>query len=523
MRISLKQIRRAAIVLAVLGMLVPHHSEAGILSSAIGGAMSAASQGGKTLSTVRNSGTYQRLKGSVSGAGRSALSRAGGLSTKAKQTIANSGSLQRLTQASGTARQALGNVNQQFTQQLSKSGMAGAFGNVRQSASNAFNKATTNGVGAVQQNLGHALEVNRSVFSQFQQKLPLAMATLAAPNGNQGIAGIAAQGQPLDSLGNLATALKAKAGIQGAILPPAVTDRLKQSEVLRAIVTDPRLSNAQTQFMNKLQAAGVDVTKLKADLNKALDPNQPLGPNMQNDLANLLVDVGIVPKPPDGFDPVGPGNVVPPNNGGGGNPAPGNPPAPPANPPMNPPQATPFPWEQIVSDIPLYLALANGLGGGEGGGGVTQSGPVYQQASVEAAPAAEPAVEETAAVDLILEDVQLAAPATLVAGPAYRVTLRNQSTIPVGRFHVAVMAGLNGSLPESAPQAVTEIALLQPGEGTSVLLRLPNTAMRMVAGEQVTPFTHLFIAADAMDGIVEADETNNTAILDRMALEGAGK
>ena len=665
MRICLKQIRYAAIGFAALGMLVPSTTEAGALRDAVGGAMSAASRGGssmgRALSTVRSSGSYQRLKSSVSGAGRSALSGTSGLTTKARQAVTNSGTLQRMKQSfptSSTARQALGQVNQQFTQRLGQSmsaarpAMAGAFGNVQQSATSAFSKAKMNGLGAVQQSMRRALDVNRSVFQQFQQKLPGTMATLAAANGNPGIAGIAAQGQPLDSLSNLATALKAKAGIQGPILPPAVTDRLKQSEVLRAavthpqlsnaktqfinrlqasgvdvtklkadlnmalnpalmaangnpgiagiaaqgqpldslsnlatalkakagiqgpilppavanqlkqsevlkaIVTDPRLSNAKTQLVNRLQAAGVDVNQLKADLNKALDPNQPAGANMPNGLAQLLEDVGVIPKPPgdidvvgqppivedggivplppDGFDPVG--NLLP--NNGGGNPAPGNPPAPPAppgapappappaNPPVNP-QVTPFPWEEIVSDIPLYLALANGLGGGgQGGGVVNQSGPVtYQQAPVEAAPPfqPEPAAEATAAVDLILEDVRLAAPATLVAGPAYLVTLRNQSTIPVGRFHVAVMAGLNGSLTETAPQAVTEVALLQPGEGTSVLLRLPNTAMQMVAGEQVTPFTHLFVAADAMDGIVESDETNNTAILDRTALEGAGQ
>jgi hypothetical protein len=648
MRICLKRIRWAAVGIAAVGLLVPHNAQAGLLSSAMSAASHGGASMGKALSGVRSSGTYQRLKGSVSSAGKSALSGGSAFSSKARQAITSSSTLQRMKQgipSTGSTQKAL-------------SGMS----NARLGASNVFNKATTGGIGAMQQSMGHALAANRSVFSQFQQKLPTTMAAFAAPNGNTGIAGlagiaapgqpldslsnltnamkakvgiqgpilppaltnqlkqsevlramvthpqlsnaktqfvnklqasgvdvtklkadlnmvlspnqplnmnalagnmglagVAAQGQPLDSLSNLATALKAKAGIQGPILPPAVTERLKQSEVLQAIVTHPELSNKKTQFINKLQAAGVDVTKLKADLNQALDPNQPFNPNLQNGLNQILVDAGIIPQPPgnidvvgnppvvdnggvvplppNGFDPVGQGNNAPPNNDGGGNGGGANVPAPPAPPapavppgaPVPPanPQVAPFPWEQVVANIPLYLALTGGLGGGQGGGGgggFVDSGPVsYQPAPIPEEPVAAPPVEGTATVDLMLEDVQLAAPATIVAGPAYLVTLRNQSTIPVGRFHVAVLAGLNGSLTESAPQASSEVALLQPGEATSVLLRLPNTAMQMISNGQVTQFTHLFVATDLMNAIAESDESNNIAILDRTALEGANR
>ena len=53
-------------------------------------------------------------------------------------------------------------------------------------------------------------------------------------------------------------------------------------------------------------------------------------------------------------------------------------------------------------------------------------------------------------IDLVLEDVTLASPATLVAGPAYTVKFRNQGTRPAGKFQVAIIAGFNEKSKPSA-------------------------------------------------------------------------
>jgi hypothetical protein len=124
-------------------------------------------------------------------------------------------------------------------------------------------------------------------------------------------------------------------------------------------------------------------------------------------------------------------------------------------------------------------------------------------------------------VDLVLEDVTLASPATLVAGPAYTVTFRNQGSQAADKFQVAILAGMDEKLTDDAPRAVIEVASLAAGESKKVTLRLPQSALRLIgADEKPLAFTHLFVAVDFLNAIAEADETNNTAVVDRAALEG---
>lgn len=127
----------------------------------------------------------------------------------------------------------------------------------------------------------------------------------------------------------------------------------------------------------------------------------------------------------------------------------------------------------------------------------------------------------TMGADLVLEDIKLAGAATLIAGPAYTVKFRNQGTATAGTFQVAILAGLDGKLTEDAPRAVLEVPSLVAGEAKEVTLRLPQRALRLAGADgRPAAFTHLFIAVDLMKAVAETDETNNTAVVERAALEG---
>jgi CARDB len=203
-----------------------------------------------------------------------------------------------------------------------------------------------------------------------------------------------------------------------------------------------------------------------------------------------------------------------------------------SNPSMNPKAVSPTaskPTSRLGSS-------RQSLSGSAGGGG--DSEPVspaddtpaadttpMATAPPEGAPiaAATPTTPVTAAanVDLVLEDVQLTAPATLVAGPAYTVKFRNQGTAAAGKFLVGVLVGLDGQLTADAPRAIVEVPALAADEVKQVTLRLPLGAMKMAgkSGDQATAFTHLFIGIDLTNAVAETDKTNNTAVVERAALE----
>ena len=120
--------------------------------------------------------------------------------------------------------------------------------------------------------------------------------------------------------------------------------------------------------------------------------------------------------------------------------------------------------------------------------------------------------------------MQLAAPATLVAGPAYTVTFRNQGTAPAGKFQVGIFAGLNGKLAKRAPRAVVEVASLAAGEVKTVTLRLPQRSLRLnSADNKPVGFTHLFVIVDVKNAVPETDKSNNAAIVARADLEAVAK
>ncbi|WP_428306906.1 hypothetical protein [Lacipirellula sp.] len=146
-----------------------------------------------------------------------------------------------------------------------------------------------------------------------------------------------------------------------------------------------------------------------------------------------------------------------------------------------------------------------------------------EEAFIEAAPAE--AVETFAAMsnaDLVLEDLQLVANATAIAGPAYRVQFRNQGSASAGDFYVVVLAGVAATPTEDAPRAVLHVASVAPGEAVEAVLRLPAAAMRMTdASGAHQAMTHLFVSLDFTDAIAEVDETNNLAVVETEALTTA--
>jgi hypothetical protein len=184
-----------------------------------------------------------------------------------------------------------------------------------------------------------------------------------------------------------------------------------------------------------------------------------------------------------------------------------------------------FPWQDVV--VGPALGLANRPVAYDTPGYVPAAQPAVQQVVVNEGPAAvepEPVQQSQGSADLVLENIEQVAPATLLVGPAYRVTFRNQSSSAVGAFRVAIFAGIDGTLSQDAPRAAIEFAGLQGGEVGEATMRLPAAAMRLVStGSQQSGFSHLVVAVDVTNDVAELDETNNVATVERSALEAAAQ
>jgi CARDB len=138
------------------------------------------------------------------------------------------------------------------------------------------------------------------------------------------------------------------------------------------------------------------------------------------------------------------------------------------------------------------------------------------------APAADQQVavaNDSTSVDLVLEDVRPGEPATLVAGPSYQVKFRNQGLQDCGRFRIAVVAALNEK-PSNA-KTVLDVPGLAGGEAREVTLRLPISSMKLVDSSSSLPaaFSHLVVALDPDNAVMESDKSNNSATIERTALE----
>lgn len=235
------------------------------------------------------------------------------------------------------------------------------------------------------------------------------------------------------------------------------------------------------------------------------------------------------------FDPNANTSVQLPNLPGGGTNAPTNPapttPAPPMTPAPAPQGKTGggVPWGDVIVGTAIGLADRPQVYESPVYVPVVQA-PVQQAVAVEtpvaaAVPVADESEVAEGTADLVLENIERIAPPTMLVGPAYRVTFRNQSAQAVGAFRVAVFAGTDGKLSEDAPRAAMQISGLQGGEVGEATLRLPGSAMKLVssASNQQAGFSHLFVAVDVTNDLVELDEGNNHAIVERAALETAAE
>jgi hypothetical protein len=245
-------------------------------------------------------------------------------------------------------------------------------------------------------------------------------------------------------------------------------------------------------------------------------PGQAIDPS---DLTGRIPLPGQIDWPDLGnADPNQPGDNPPADNPPADNPPADNPPAdnPPQDPPAdNPPQDPPADNPPAIVPIPWPLWPI-----GPGGGNYCPT-PVYP---AYPAPAVEQAPQLVGTVDLVLEDVQYVEPATALVGPAYRIKFRNQGLATAGAFRVALLAGMDGRIAADPPQATVDVPGLESGQAHVVTVRLPRTAMRLVATSgQPSAFTHLFVAVDADRAVGETDEVNNLAVLERIALEEAAR
>jgi hypothetical protein len=235
-----------------------------------------------------------------------------------------------------------------------------------------------------------------------------------------------------------------------------------------------------------------------------------LEPNFDLERVRFPNDIAL-PGPGNGDNP--PGDNPPGDNPPGDNPPGDVPPGdvPPGDVPPDdvPPGDNPPPENPPIVPIPFPIFWPLYAGGGY------CPEPYYPGTVVG------DAIPQTAVVvDLLLEDVRYVEAATLLVGPAYRVKFRNQGAEPVGKFRVALLAGLDGRVSEDSPQAMVEVAGLVGGESRELTIRLPGTAMRLAsAAGRATAFTDLFVAVDIDNVVAEVDKTNNVAILERTLLE----
>ncbi len=123
-------------------------------------------------------------------------------------------------------------------------------------------------------------------------------------------------------------------------------------------------------------------------------------------------------------------------------------------------------------------------------------------------------------VDLVLEDVRLASPETVVAGPAYTIVIRNQGTQASGKFVVGVFATLDEKLSMQSPHATVELPVMTGGQVRSVTLRLPQAALKLTDKDgKPTEFTKLIVIVDLNNSLLETDKSNNSAAVDRAAVK----
>ncbi len=121
-----------------------------------------------------------------------------------------------------------------------------------------------------------------------------------------------------------------------------------------------------------------------------------------------------------------------------------------------------------------------------------------------------------ATIDLQIVDVRIvdSGDAAHNRGPRYRIVFTNVGTVAAGNFQLMAMASRDGKPSAALPAATAEVVTLAPGQVASVDVRLQLT-------EDLSTMGALIVVIDSAVEIMETDEQNNVAVLDRTRIATA--
>lgn len=117
--------------------------------------------------------------------------------------------------------------------------------------------------------------------------------------------------------------------------------------------------------------------------------------------------------------------------------------------------------------------------------------------------------------DLRLLNVEMVADATPEMGPLYSIVLHNDSDRIAQDFRVSLVAVHGGILPNS-PTVTMNVDEIEAGATEVLQVQMPPQCLAIeIAGQAAMPFDTLVVAIDSFDELMEADELNNVAVLQR--------
>jgi hypothetical protein len=120
--------------------------------------------------------------------------------------------------------------------------------------------------------------------------------------------------------------------------------------------------------------------------------------------------------------------------------------------------------------------------------------------------------------DLELVGVGMVADLAGDKGPIYRVTIRNNSLVPVHHFRVSLIAVL-GTLNAGSPVTTADVGPVAAGAIGHIDIQLPSAVMALgPQGQAAVPFDTLVAAIDSFDELPETNELNNVSTLTRVEI-----
>ena len=125
--------------------------------------------------------------------------------------------------------------------------------------------------------------------------------------------------------------------------------------------------------------------------------------------------------------------------------------------------------------------------------------------------------------DLRLVSVEMITDATPEMGPLYEVTILNDSVRDAVDFRVSMVAVHGGILPNS-PTVSMNVDAIAAGGTATLQVQMPQQCLAIeVTGQAPAPFNMLVVAIDSFDELMEGNELNNVAVLERsdIVIEGA--